>query len=174
VLANRERLTMLRELFVRPDQAVTEMAVRRNVSCPAASKYLRELNARGLLEARRIAGWVRYRPRADPSVPHAGPLLAALEAAFGDRGNPVDFIFRQVTGFTHPRRLSIVAALGREPIGLVDLSRRTRICCRALSRHLKKLTDRGFVRGTRGRYSLAKPRSPLAGLLLRLARMPEH
>jgi DNA-binding transcriptional ArsR family regulator len=172
VLANRVRLRLLWELVRRPGQTVGEVAIRLHVSGPVASKYLRELNARGLLEAHRVGGSVYYRPHADPSVADAKPLLAALAATFRSQAKPVDFIFRQVTGFTHARRLSVVAILGAGPVGFADLSERSQIPWRALSRHVKKLTDRGVIRCVRGRYRMAKPECLLAATLLKLAQAP--
>lgn len=136
---------MLQELIRHPDQPVSAVSRRVNVPLPLASKYLRALNARGLLQARRAGGWVYYRASADKSVPAAASLLRALEDTFATEEQPIELIFRQVTAFTDPRRLAIVCLLQGGEMRKGKLRMRTGISKTALARHLEKLEDRGFV-----------------------------
>lgn len=145
VLANRTRLRLLHELFRHPDRSVSDVAERVNVPLPLASRCLRQLNARGLLRARREGKWVYYRPSADKSIAAAAPLLRALEQTFATEKQPVEVIFRQVTALTHPQRIAIVQALQGYRLNKAELRIRTGMSQDAFARHLKKLVDRGFV-----------------------------
>lgn len=168
-LANRRRLRLV-PLFMSHDE-LTVSAVARLAVIPmsSASEYLRTLNARGLLEARRVGPDVRYRLQADPTVSHADALVEALRTTFRTSREPVRKAFAALTGFTHPRRIAVVQALGRETLPLKDIRRRTGICAQALLRHLVKLERRGYVVKTHELYRCAAPRSPLGKALLALA-----
>ena len=168
VLANRTRLRLLQDLLRQPGQRVTELALCLGLQPSVVSRYLRELNARGLLEARRTGRFVAYHPVPDSSVPQAGPLLAALRRTMARQGNPVDYIFRQVTALTHPRRVVILAVLNRKSSRLWELRRTTGISEPALLRHLAKLKSRGFIRHEASRYALQPHLPPLAEALLRM------
>jgi DNA-binding MarR family transcriptional regulator len=170
VLANRRRLRILQELFRRPGQSVTEVAVRLSLPVPLASRYLRELNARGLLGARRVGPRVSYRPFANPSVPQASPLIASLQRTFQTDSDPFATIFRLATAFTHPRRVELAAALASGPVRVAELGRRTGISKSALKRHVAKLRSRGFVCAATDGLALATPPSRLAAALLLLAK----
>lgn len=168
VLGNRLRLRMLAELLLRPDQSVSGLARRLELPLPVASRYLRELNARGLLRVRREGSRVYYRPGADRSVWNAAPLLAALERAFADEAEPIELVYRAVTAFTQPRRILIVKALGSSEQTMAALRMKTRMCHRVLARHLRKLESRGFVRIEGNRCRCARPESPFPATLLEL------
>ena len=169
VLANRLRLRMFRHLIEQPDQPVSEVAKHMGVSRPVASQYLRALNARGLLAARREGRWVLYRPHPDSSIREARPLLAALQRTFPAQGDPVDTIFRLVTAFTHPRRQDIYRSLHDRELTFGELRTQTGISVDALRRHLAKLQDRGFVRSRADVYEAIVPEGELARTLSRLA-----
>lgn len=171
-LANRKRLAMLAELTARPGQSVTAIAGRLRLPLPVASQYLRHLNARGFLTPSRRGSQVVYRPVADRSVPHAHDLLTAIQASLSSRKDAIPFVFRHLTAFTHPRRIALVAALGRGASRVGDLSRLTGISRRALHRHLRKLFDRGYLCLTADGIALAKPACRLAAALTRQARGP--
>jgi len=64
VLANRTRLRIFRRLAQQPGQTVSDVARRLRLSLPVTSQYLRALEARGLLSARRVGLRVTYRPSA--------------------------------------------------------------------------------------------------------------
>jgi len=170
VLANHVRLSMLQELFRKPDQTVTAMADRLDVPVSIASRYLRELNARGLLRAARSGACVSYRPAPNPSVRQATSLVVALRAALATPGRAaLDEIFSQATALTHPRRVAIIAALHRQPFSWADLKRHLGVSANALDRHLGKLRRRGFIRIRKKRYELIPLKSPLAAALIQLA-----
>jgi DNA-binding MarR family transcriptional regulator len=170
-LANRRRLRLFQAILSNPDVSVAEIAARLRMNPALASKYLRELNARGLLAVRRHAGNVFYRIEPDSSVPQARSLIDALTGVFHEKKSPVDVIFRKVTAFTHPRRIAIVRRLSHGPTRFSDLRRELKISSPALQRHLHKLASRGFLQsGTdRGIYALKTSCSPLELALLRLA-----
>lgn len=169
VLANRVRLRILHDLLDHPHQPVSVIARRTQVPPTVATQYLRALNARGLLEARRQGKWVYYRPAADKSVAGASALLKALQQTFDTQKEPIEMIFHHVTGFTHPRRLQIVQAIQADALSLEELRVRIAISRSALRRHLRKLVDRGYVVADEGRYRCIRPKGQLAKVLLQLA-----
>ena len=64
VLANRKRLQTLALLIRQPNQTVSAVAERMSLSMPAASQYLRALEARGLP--------TRWPARGIPALPGDG------------------------------------------------------------------------------------------------------
>lgn len=169
VLANRKRLAILRELFRNPGLTVTMIASHLNLPVPLTSRYTRELNARGLLQARRSGKWVRYRPFADKSVQGTVPLLRELAHAFAVERQPVELIYRNATAFTHPRRIAIVTALRSGCNTVASLRSYTGISRFALARHVKKLKLRDFVYTDTNGCRILKPASRFASELLELA-----
>jgi len=151
--------------------SVAETAARLKINPALASKYMRELNARGLLAVTRHAGNVFYRIEADSSVPQARSLIDALTSVFRKEQSPIDVIFRKLTAFTHPRRIAIVRRLKQGPTRFSDLRYDLNISTPALQRHLRKLASRGFLQSDmdRGIYALTTTGSPLQMALLRLA-----
>lgn len=171
VLANRLRLKMLRELLHHPDQSVSSVAGRVGVPLTMASQYLRALNARGLLKAKRKGKWVYYRPCGDPCIPGTTILLRAIKQTFSEQKYPVETIFHLATAFTHPRRLDIFRVLLVEgPLDASGLRLRIEISRSAMSRHLNKLIRRGFVWFDGMRYVSICPKGPLSKALLHIVR----
>jgi biotin operon repressor len=84
----------------------------------------------------------------------------------------VDTIFRQVTAFTHPRRIAIVRALKGQRLTEQSLLVLTGISRDAIHRHLRKLVARGVVIEDAGAYWLARQDAGLATTLLALATGP--
>src|SRR6266705_1540127 len=78
VLANRTRLQMLQLLSKQPDQTVSAVAKRLNLTLPVASQYLRALEARGFLTLRRTGLRVKYRANPTTSATTVPTLVAAL------------------------------------------------------------------------------------------------
>ncbi len=171
VLANKKRLAVLQAVLRSPGLSVTETADRFGMSVSLASRYLRELNARGLLKATRRGRDVRYWPHADPSVPQATVILEALATTFRRAKKPVEYIFWLVTAFTHPRRIAILRALAHGPIDFDRLRASTRMSGAALKRHVRKLSRRGLVcrREDTGFYVAADQESALGKVLVRMA-----
>jgi DNA-binding IclR family transcriptional regulator len=160
---------MLRLLFDAPDLTVSGVATQLHIPVMVACQYLRALNARGLIAARRHGRWVQYRAAADPSVRGSAALLQALKRTFSAEQDPVEVVFRLATAFTHFRRVQVVHALAAGPMSSAALKRTTRISRPALARHLAKLVARGFVVHEGGAYRLERPRCRLAAVLLSLA-----
>jgi len=169
VLANRKRLQTLALLIRQPNQTVSAVAERMNLSMPAASQYLRALEARGLLTCRRVGRRVEYRPSAGTREGAAEEIVKALRLVFRVRTQPIEAIFKLATGFTHPRRVGVFRALTNGADSFAKLQTATKIPARALSRHLAKLEARGFVTNAMGLYAIPFPRHPFGRVLARLA-----
>jgi DNA-binding transcriptional ArsR family regulator len=134
-----------------------------------ASLYLRALNARGLLAARRLGRHVFYHAEADASMTAASALLDAIRKEAAGHSDPVQPLYRAATAFTHPRRTLIVRALAAGPADFAALRADTGISRDALGRHLRKLLVRRVVVLRDGAYRCATPRTPIARALLQLA-----
>ncbi len=171
VLANRQRLRLLKSLHQRPNQCVAEVARQCGMDPAVASQYLRALNARGLLDVARSGRWVRYRPSEEGVDERTTGLLRALRSAFKQEHDPAEKIYRVSTAFTHPRRLEIWRAVQRGSSTAAELRRKLRISPPALGRHLQKLQLRGFLSAANGQYHVVRPREPLAQALAELASM---
>ena len=171
VLANRLRLKMFGVVAQEPGQTVSVVAKRVHVPVAVASQYLRALEARGFLEARRNKRWVEYRPL-DPENTKPGNTLAGALAREFQSKKAVETAFRLVTAFTHPRRIEIYRALVPRAQTLEELAKSTGIPWRTLLRHLSKLRTRGFVlhRGLHPReYAVAAHPSPFGCALAEAA-----
>lgn len=82
-------------------------------------------------------------------------------------------VWRTLTAFTHPRRLAILCLLQeRNSLYAEDIAAITRISLCAFSRHARKLRLRGLVQYDGGKWSLVRPRDPLARTLLSLIAAP--
>ena len=157
-----------------PGLTVGEVAARLAVAENHACEYLRALQARGLIKARRQSRWVRYVPEPDPLVPSARPLMSALRATFADGTCKDADMIRVFTAFTHPRRIVIVRELKRaRTLSFEDLARATSISPQALYRHLDKLADRRLVSQAREGWRLAPGAGRLSDALVKLASVPE-
>ena len=167
-LANRRRLLVFQSLLQSPRLTVTAVAESNNISVVSASQCLRTLNARGLLRVSRDCRWVKYCVGHDPSVPATESLVAALSRQlWGGNKEAVDRTFKDVTAFTHLRRISIIRSLVRyKSMSVQQLRAATGISVPALHRHLAKLISRGIVRESDRVYSYVRPKSPVLRLLM--------
>ena len=170
VLANRKRLQILALLIRQPNQTVSAVAERMSLSMPAASQYLRALEARGLLTCRRVGRRVEYRPSPGTGEGAAEEIVKALRVAFRQRVRPIEAIFKLATGFTHPRRIEVFRALTNRGDSFGNLQAATNTPARALSRHLAKLEARGFVKNEGAQYVATIHRHPFGRVLARSAR----
>ncbi|HZE56257.1 MAG TPA: helix-turn-helix domain-containing protein [Chthoniobacterales bacterium] len=170
VLANRKRLQILALLIRQPNQTVSAIAERMSLSMPAASQYLRALEARGLLTCRRVGRRVEYRPSPGTGEGAADEIVKALRVAFRQRVRPIEAIFKLATGFTHPRRIEVFRALTNRGDSFGHLQAATNTPARALSRHLAKLEARGFVTEKGALYVATIHRHPFGRVLARSAR----
>jgi DNA-binding transcriptional ArsR family regulator len=113
VLANRRRLQIFSLLVPKRSLTVSAVAQRLKLALPVASQYLRGLEARGFLKARRVGDRVYYGLSAADALRPARLLVPALRVALrGDSGS-VEKAFKLATAFTHPRRIEIFRALER-------------------------------------------------------------
>ena len=170
VLANRKRLQALALLIRQPNQTVSAVAERMRLSMPAASQYLRALEARGLLTCRRVGRRVEYRPSAGTRGGAAEEIVKGLRLVFRRRAQPIEAIFKLATGFTHPRRIEVFRALTSGGDSFAKLQAATNTPVRALSRHLAKLEARGFVKREGTLYVATIHRHPFGRVLARSAR----
>ena len=85
VLANRKRLQTLALLIRQPNQTVSAVAERMSLSVPAASQYLRALEARGLLTCRRVGRRVEYRTAVGTGEGVAGKIINSLRLVLSRR-----------------------------------------------------------------------------------------
>ena len=137
---------------------------------PAASQYLRALEARGLLTCRRVGRRVEYRVSARTSENAAAEIVKGLRLVFRGRAQPIEAIFKLATGFTHPRRIEVFRALTNCADSFAKLQAATKMPARALSRHLGKLEARAFVKNEMALYVATIQRHPFGRVLARLAR----
>ena len=170
VLANRKRLRTLALLIRQPNQTVSALAERVSLSMPAASQYLRALEARGLLTCRRVGRRAEYRPSPGTGEGTAEEIVKALRLAFRRRAQPIEAIFKLATAFTHPRRIAVFRALTNGGDSFAELQAATNMPARALSRHLAKLEARGFVKDEEALYVATIHRHPFGRVLARSAR----
>lgn len=139
------------------------------LSLPAASQYLRALEARGLLTCRRVGIVVEYRPSAITTEGAAGEILTALRQVFRRRMQSVEPLFKLATAFTHPRRIEVFRAVKSGADSFRKLQAATQISAPALSRHLTKLEARGFVKSEVEAYVVTDLAHPFGRVLARLA-----
>lgn len=169
-LANLQRLRLLRALIALPGQTVTELADAACLSVAISSRYLRDLNARGLVSPVRFSRFVRYYPESDRSVASADPLLKALMGSVSGNTDKVKKVFRILTAMTHPRRVEIIKLLTQGEKSIEALRRDTGYSKAALMRHIVKLRNRGFVgRLKRGVWQCLPQKHKLARCLVSLA-----
>ena len=169
VLANRQRLQMLALLIRKPGQTVSSVARQMRLSLPAASQYLRALEARGLLTCRRVGVRVEYRPVATTTEGGGGAIATALRIPVGRSQQLPGVLFKLATAFTHPRRIEVYRALKNGADSFVGVQATTHISTRALARHLPKLEARGFVKKEGDVYAVTNHAHPLGRVLARLA-----
>jgi len=169
VLANLRRLRVLHAVSRSGRISVSAVAAQCRLSLPNATQMLRALQARGLLRAQRVGGWVFYSPDPDPAVAFARPLAAALRTALSADAQTRRDILRQLTAYTHHRRIAIVRAVSAGSQTKPAVARACRISAQALTRHLDKLQRRGVIGERDEHLLLLTPASPLAATLLTLA-----
>jgi DNA-binding MarR family transcriptional regulator len=167
-IANPTRLLLLDRVRRKPGQNVSAIAARLRLRVSLVSQYLRTLEARGLLRARRVGRHVVYDPPA-PSTGPASELASALPTALVGGTRSRQNLFRLATAFTHPRRISIYRAILQHPRTAKQIRSATGIPERALDRHLKKLESRGFIHLRRGAYCRSSVDNQFARVLASLA-----
>lgn len=164
-IANRTRLQIIRSLLENPNQNVSVLAGRLNLTLPVASQYLRVLEARSLLTAQRNGRWVKYKI----NTVNASALSAAIIAVFRKESDSIETVFKVATAFTHPRRIELFKLLSNQPRTVEQLRAVTKISSWALSRHLHKLESRGFIARQEKMFVAINQASELRRELARLA-----
>jgi DNA-binding transcriptional ArsR family regulator len=159
------RLGLLWHLFETGESPVWELAAGAKIFEYHASSQLKILFSAGLIRFRREDMNVIYRPEADASDERAVALLAALKRAY-DRKMTLKAVVRQVTAFTHERRIEIVRLLMDGPHGFAELMEQSGMTSSALSRGLLKLQRRQMVAREGRVYHLVKPVDALGAALL--------
>lgn len=168
VLANEKRLQLLWKLFQSGESSVTSLGDAVGLTEPGASAYLRALNARGLILPRREKTFVYYRVESNPEVAGAPELLEGLKGAY-DAFMPLSHVMKQLTAFTHERRIVIVRTLAESSMEESALSIKAGISPQALYRHVRKLRERGYVERADQKIFLTEQENPLGKVLLSLA-----
>jgi DNA-binding transcriptional ArsR family regulator len=154
VLANLARLRLFAVLVDQPPQTVSSLAAQAGLALPLASTYLRALESRGLLAARRVRRQVEYRIATDQGGNLAAELAKAMKIMTKVGADPTTLIFRAATGFTHPARVEIYRRLAEAPMKDVQLAVGLRISYPAVVRHLRKLESRGYIIRCNDRYEV--------------------
>ncbi len=167
LLANETRLKLLNEVFTAPSQCVEHIAASVKISPSTASTQLKWLCQDGFISVHRSGQTVFY----DAKIPYApfwvSDLQHAAKKSLAQKVSLKD-LCRQATGFTHQRRIELVALLSISPLTLPQLEKRTVMSRTALLRHLKKLRTRGYVVLSNEKYQLGRPSGLLAKALLKI------
>ncbi len=117
--------------------------------------------------------YVYYRVQANPSIPETSDLVRALRTVLIKRKWELDKVITVLTGFTHPRRVALIAEVHDDVRSRSELCSACDMSLRALDRHLRKLQDRGLVRPTdeaEANWRLLKPRDVLTRTLVACCR----
>lgn len=171
MLSGANRIRLLRAVFEKPGQSVTELAQALGIGTSDASQELRRIQSRGLLQSSRDGIRVIYRLEADPQVPTAAPLLKALKSAFSEFPPERDEELRALAfGLAYPRRIAIARALQTTSQTELDLGNALRLSSYAVYSHVKILQNGGWIRRAGRNRHWAMPDHPLAEALTRLLR----
>lgn len=172
VLAHESRLLLIKAMIAKPPMTVKSLARTCQMKEFTCSLRLRQIHARGLLSVTRKSRWVYYQLGADPEVEHAKPILAALIKTLRRCTKQEDYhmVIKEVTLFTHPRRILLARALAHEcHPRLGKLLSTCDISLPALYRHLDKMERRGLITYIGNDVALCDPKKPLTKTLLSIA-----
>ncbi len=163
VLANHERIRIVRLLAVCGEQCVCDIARAVGMRGNYVSDHLRRLAAVGVVWKRRSGVFVYYRLADEPARPLTAEVVKVLREAFSHvrvrKPGQVAFadqrrsqersdaaLFACFTAFTHPRRLQIIRHLWEHGDCAAGVLRRElHMSPPALSRQLDKLERRGVT-----------------------------
>ena len=169
ILAGNTRLRLLRNVVREPGLTVSRLAESTGIKRSRASQELRRLQSRGLIQARRKSGYVRYVPVSDPLVGTAKPLLEALKTSFLENPpTPDEVLIATATALSDPRRLAILSELLKGPSQVDEIRAAVQIPAISLRRHLRRLNELGLAGHARQVWCLFPARQPLARTLLHL------
>jgi len=162
-LADKSRLRILLLLVCHEELSASDIAEKTGLSPPNTSFHLKMLCASGLVWRHRSGAWIFHSLRASPQGGWLDSLVRAMRDAArdgrvkqlrhrADLASPtvqalLDALFRIATAFTNVRRLLLIKQLRKTAAdGPEDLLRAVPMSDRALSRHMDKLTSRGYLR----------------------------
>ena len=166
-VSTESRLQLLWLLFETGELSVKELALGAGITESYASFQLKVLFSAGLLRFRRQNMRVIYRAEVFLEDSLTTELLVALEHCF-EKNEPFESITRQVTAYTHERRIEIIRLLADGSLSFNKLMERSGMTSSALSRHLLKLEARKIVRWDGELYRIVRPKEPLARTLLKI------
>jgi DNA-binding transcriptional ArsR family regulator len=171
IIACETRLKLLWSLFKENELNVTQLTLAASDHLPNISIHLRLLAEHGLVVYRRENMNVFYRAEANFAMEFAPPLLDALRDGF-QHSMSFKTAIRQATALSHGRRVEIIQVLKGKSRSFEELQNATGMSSSALSRHLFKLIDRGFVEQENKAYRCGKPGNRLGRMLTKLASRP--
>ncbi len=167
VIANQRRLELLWCLFSHGPRCLFELANDVGISNPQASIHLYALASHGLIRQYRSKMRLISVPEGNAKVASAEDLLESLRTCHHAE-MPIQTVFKQVTAFTHARRIEIMQTLPENGFSIEQLAEQTHISESALTRHLNKLTARGFVRKKEDHFFKGMPPDALSQTLLKI------
>jgi len=162
-LADKTRLRILLLLAHQQELSASEIADKLRLSRPNTSFHLKMLCASGLVWRRRAGAWIFHSLPSGEQKGWPRSLVRAIQEAVRDYGvkqlrnrqdlasahvdQLVNALFRIATAFTNVRRLLLINRLRQTPAdGPHDLLAAVPMSLPALSRHMAKLTSRGYLR----------------------------
>ena len=166
-VSTESRLQLLWLLFETGELSVKELALGSGITESYASFQMKVLFSAGLLRFRRQNMRVIYRAEALTEDSLEAELLVALGQCC-EKKVPFESITRQITAYTHERRIEIVRLLIDGPLSFKKLIERSGMTSSALSRHLLKLEARKVVRWDGELYRIVHPKEPLGRTLLKI------
>jgi len=172
IIANENRLHLLREIFKQPRQDVSTLASSIGLTLGATSNQLKLLCNEGFITPHRRDQHVLY----DGVIPYAPIHIKKLQVTLKKEllsGSPSHVIYRDATGLSHQRRVELVHRLNKAPQSIENLIEETVMSYSALSRHLKKLMARGYVSYSAKQYQLESPPGKLAKELVKIIKTPQ-
>ena len=146
VVANPVRLRILRILMKKKVLTVMDMVQMMDMPKGTISLYLKELQARGLIHAKRKSVNVFYEFKSDPIVPQAAKIMDIVTALFRGKGSDKDII-ALFSALRTSNAVKMLAYLLKDG-GWVDctaLGRRLRISLLTVLKHRRTLCRNGFV-----------------------------
>ncbi len=167
VIANQRRLELLWCLFSHGPRCLFELANDVGISNPQASIHLYALASHGLIRQYRSKMRLISVPEGNAKIASAESLLESLRTCHHAE-MPTQAVFKQVTAFTHARRIEIMQTLPGTGFSIEQLTEQTHISEAALTRHLNKLTARGFIRKNEELFFKETPADTLSQTLLKI------
>ncbi|MBC8205690.1 MAG: winged helix-turn-helix transcriptional regulator [Kiritimatiellaeota bacterium] len=164
VIANENRLHLLKLILKDPAQCVKDLAAETGLTPSATSTQLKRLCEEHLISAHRTGLMVHYSFGSKYAPAHILSVQAALKKSLSV-GTPYQSIIRQATGCTHQRRIELIQRIATTPSSVEELVQKSRMSSSAIARHIRKLEARGYVVFKDGRYHNAKPAGHLASAL---------